>query len=70
MLKGVLFYKLENITARVIAPFLRSTGQAVFHRGQQFQGQLQNDDRLVPSLRCIPISDGKYPKLLDVSFIL
>ncbi len=68
MLKGVIYFKLENFTARVLGPFLRNTGQQVFHRGVQFQGQMGfHQDRLVPSLRCIPISDAKYPKLLDVS---
>jgi len=28
-----------------------------------------HDDRLVPSLRCVPISDSKYPKLLDADWV-
>jgi len=35
-LKGILYYKFENFTAKVIAPFFRKTGQAVFNRGVQF----------------------------------
>ena len=66
MLKGIVFYKLESFTAKVLSPLLRKTGQNVFNRGVQFQGALNHDDRLVPSLRCIPISDAKYPRLLDV----
>ena len=34
-----------------------------------FQGDLAHEDRLVPSMRCIPISDSKYPKLLDADWI-
>lgn len=65
--KSILFYKLETFSARVLAPILRSTGQKIYKRALLFQGDLVNEDRLVPSLRCIPISDAKYPRLLDVS---
>lgn len=66
MLKGVLYYKLENLTARLVAPLFRRTGQSIYYRGLTLQGQAGHEDRLVPSLRCVPISDAKYPKLLDV----
>lgn len=66
MFKGVLFYKLENFTARVLAPLFRRTGQQIYAAGVQYEGDLKSEDRLVPSLRCVPISDAKYPKLLDV----
>jgi len=66
MLKGILFYKLENLTSKVIGPMFRRTGQSLFWLGSSLQGPMDNNDRLVPSLRCIPISDAKYPKLLDV----
>ena len=68
MLKGVLYFKLENFTARVLGPFFRRTGQRVYHRGVSLQGVLGHEDRLVPSLRCIPISDAKFPRLLDVRY--
>ncbi len=68
MLKSILFYKFEVLSARVLAPILRSTGQSIYRRGVAMQGEFANEDRLVPSLRCIPISDAKYPKLLDVTF--
>ena len=67
MLKGILYFKLENFAARVLGPMARRTGQSLFNRGTQMQGEFHNNDRLVPSLRCVPISDAKYPKLLDVS---
>ena len=31
------------------------------------QGACGHQDTMQPSLRCVPISDSKYPKLLDVS---
>ena len=31
------------------------------------QGASAHEDTMQPSLRCVPISDSKYPKLLDVS---
>jgi hypothetical protein len=70
MLKGVLYFKLENFTARVVAPLYRRTGQSLFRSGVKLQGPMGHDDRLVPSLRCVPISDAKYPRLLDVRIII
>lgn len=66
MFKGVLYFKLESVTARILGPFFRSTGQSLFRQGMASQGALAHQDRLVPSLRCVPISDAKYPRLLDV----
>jgi len=70
MFKGVLYFKFESLTSRVLGPLLRSTGQSLFRQGVASQGALASDDRLVPSLRCVPISDAKYPRLLDVSRFL
>ena len=66
MFKGVLYFKLETLTARVLGPMFRRTGQSIYRSGVAFQGELGHEDRLVPSLRCVPISDAKYPRLLDV----
>lgn len=68
MLKGFLYFKLENFTARTLGPFFRRQGQSFFRQGLGFQGQMGHEDTLVPSLRCIPISDSKYPRLLDVIY--
>ncbi len=67
MFKGVLYFKLENFTAKVIAPMFRRTGQNMYNKGVALQAPFGHEDRLVPSMRCIPISDSKFPKLLDVS---
>jgi hypothetical protein len=69
MLKGVIYFKLETFTARVLGPLFRRTGQLVFGQGVAMQGNLSNEDRLVPSLRCVPISDAKYPRLLDADWV-
>ena len=66
MFKGVLYFKLETLTARVLGPIFRRTGQSIYHSGVSMQGEYGHEDRLVPSTRCIPISDAKYPRLLDV----
>ena len=66
MLKGVLYFKLETLTARVLGPMFRRAGQSIYRQGVAFQGEIGHEDRLVPSMRCIPISDAKYPRLLDV----
>ena len=67
MFKGVLYFKLETLTARVLGPIFRRTGQSLYRSGVSMQGEYGHEDRLVPSTRCIPISDAKYPRLLDVS---
>ena len=67
MLKGVLYYKLENVTVG-LGPSFRKWGQSLFRAGMAAQGDSAHEDTLQPSLRCIPTSDSKYPRLLDVSF--
>ena len=66
MFKGVLYYKLENSFVS-LGPKLRSAGQSLFRAGMASQGAMGHEDTRVPSLRCVPISDSKYPRLLDVS---
>ena len=66
MIKGALYFKLENLSVS-LSPALRSWGQTLFRQGMASQGAMAHEDTIVPSLRCVPISDGKFPKLLDVS---
>lgn len=66
MIKGALYYRLENLTVS-FGPTLRRVGQNLFRQGIASQGAMAHEDTIVPSLRCVPISDSKYPKLLDVS---
>ena len=66
MFKGVLYYKLENSFVS-FAPRLRAMGQQLFRAGMASQGAAAHEDTIVPSLRCVAISDSKYPRLLDVS---
>jgi len=33
------------------------------------QGEMGHTDTLVPSLRCVPISNAKFPKTLDADFV-
>ena len=66
MFKGVLYFKLENALVG-FAPKLRTMGQSLFRAGMANQGAMGHEDTRVPSLRCVPISDSKYPRLLSVS---
>ena len=66
MFKGVLYFKLENSVAGY-GPTLRKWGQQLFRAGMASQGAMGHEDTRVPSLRCVPISDSKYPRLLSVS---
>lgn len=69
MIRGLLYYKLEHFTVKTWSPFLRRTGQNMFRKGQQLVNYEHQDDRLAPSLRVVPISDSKYPKLLGSDFV-
>lgn len=66
MIKGILYYKFEN-AAVSFGPTLRRWGQNMYRAGMAAQGNMAHEDAPVPSLRCVPISDSKYPKLLSVS---
>lgn len=68
MLKGVLYYKLENMTVKV-GPAFRRVGNSLFRAGMANQADAAHEDYMVPSLRCVPISDSKYPRLLDADWI-
>ena len=52
-----------------MGPSLRRIGQNLFRKGVAMQGNAGCDDAVQPSLRCIPISESKYPKLLDSDWI-
>jgi carbonic anhydrase/acetyltransferase-like protein (isoleucine patch superfamily) len=67
-LKGALYYKLENATVSM-APKIRKMGRDLFNQGNDMQGAMAHKDYLVPSLRCVPISNAKYPKTLDADWV-
>lgn len=69
MFKGALYYKLENMTIG-LAPSLRGWGQNLFRAGMANQGAMAHEDTIQPSLRCVPVSASKFPRLLKVSIIL
>ena len=66
MFKGALYYKLENMTVGM-GPNLRRWGQNMLRAGMANQGAMAHEDTIQPSLRCVPISASKFPRLLDVS---
>jgi len=68
MLRGIAYYKLENLSTRM-APMLRGWGRSLFRQGLALQGESGHADRYVPSLRCIPISASAFPKLLDADWV-
>ena len=67
-LKGSLYYTLENVAAG-LAPKIRKAGQKIFHDGLAQQGKMAHRDTMVPSLRCVPISNTWYPKSLDADWV-
>lgn len=59
--KGSLFYTFENLSAS-LGPKVRQMGQQVYRRGMALQGASAHEDTMQPSLRCVPISNSKYPR--------
>ena len=68
MFKGSLFYKLENALFNM-GPTLRGWGQKTFKDGHALQGASGHIDKMQPSLRCIPLANGSFPKSLDADWI-
>jgi hypothetical protein len=68
MLRGLVYFKFENWAAG-LGPKLRSVGQNMFRQGTAMQGAMAHEDRIVPSLRCVPISDAKFPRLLASDWV-
>jgi hypothetical protein len=59
---------MENATVSM-GPRFRAWGQSLFKAGMAAQGASGHQDTMQPSLRCVPISDSKYPKLLDSDWV-
>lgn len=68
MFKGSLFYRLENVLFNM-GPALRGWGQKAFRDGNALQGASGHIDKMQPSLRCVPIASGAFPKSLDSDWI-
>jgi serine acetyltransferase len=69
MFKRVLFHKLEKFTVQTLAPTIRKWGQQIYRAGTEYTGDDQQHDELVKSLRCVPINDKVFPKLLTADWI-
>lgn len=67
-MKGVLFYKLDNVVTN-IGPKLRQLGQQVYKQGVAMQGNLHHDDKLVPSLRNLKSQSGAVPNNFDAEWV-
>lgn len=48
---------------------IRKSGQGIFDSGVKMGGKYISTDRIVPSLRCVPISNSKFPKTLEADWI-
>jgi hypothetical protein len=67
-MKGILYYKMEHWTHK-LGPTFRKWGQSIYRAGVANQGTSGHEDYAVPSLRCVPISESKYPRLLDADWV-
>ena len=68
MLRGILYYKLDSLST-MMGPRFRSIGQSLFRSGLAMQGESAHTETLVPSMRCVPVSDSKYPRLLSSDWV-
>ena len=69
MLKRILYHKLENYTVTNFAPRLRRWGQSLIKTGTEYCGDDGHSDKLVKSLRCVPLNNKVYPKLLSADWV-
>lgn len=69
MFKRIVFHNLEKTVVTGLGPALRKWGQSLFNTGVDMVGEDGHRDRLVPSLRCVPINDKVYPKLLTADWV-
>jgi len=54
MLKGILYFKLENLTAQKLGPYFRSLGQQVFKSGMAYQGAAAHEDQCILNSKLNP----------------
>lgn len=70
MFKRAIYLKMEKFTVQTMGPTLRKWGQSLFWVGVENTKNEEPVDRLVPSLRAVPIHNGKvFPKLLSADWI-
>lgn len=69
MLKRVLFHKMDKATVTTLGPMLRRWGQSVFNTGVNYCGEDCHKDQLVRSLRCVPLNNKVFPKLLSADWV-
>jgi len=69
MLKRVLFNHMEKSTVTGLGPFLRRWGQSLFKSGVEMTGDNMHQDRLVRSLRSVPLNNKVFPKVLSADWV-
>ncbi|CAI2373490.1 unnamed protein product [Moneuplotes crassus] len=69
MFRRIIFHRLERFTLGTIAPTFRNLGQNLFKTGSQICGPDSHSDQLVRSMRCVPINNTVYPKLLTADWV-
>ena len=69
MFKRILYHKLEKLTVNSIGPSIRKWGQVLFKTGTEYCGDDQHTDKLVKSLRCVPLNNKVFPKLLTADWV-
>ncbi len=69
MFRRIIFHRLEKFTLGSIAPGIRRAGQSFFNSGVEVTGDNGVHDDLVKSMRCVPLNNTIYPKLLTADWI-
>lgn len=69
MFRRIIYHRLERLTLSTLAPSLRNLGNNLFKTGTQICGRDAPSDRLVQSMRCVPLSRSVYPKLLTADWV-
>lgn len=69
MIRRLVFYKIEKWAVTSMGPKFRKIGQSIFNMGEELCGKDAASDKLVPSLRNIPVSNKVFPKLLKADWV-
>lgn len=69
MFKRIFYHKMEKYTVTSLGPMLRKWGQSVFNTGVEMAGPDAHRDTLVKSLRCVPLNNKVFPKLLSADWV-
>lgn len=69
MLGRFIYHQIDKFCVTKAGPQLRKWGQGIFNTGLDYCGDNHHRDPLRKSLRCIPLNNKVFPKLLTADWV-